>query len=148
MPLPGTRIVHPQFQARWRPIIAATFRSLVRVTRPGNPQGTRDWEAGRTTVATPFVVYSGPARVQSRTTGATRGAATQVADRPVTVGAYLIAVPTDSAPALLRDVVEILECNDDPALQGLVLYVVDVPHADVAWQRNLGCDLHQPTIKR
>lgn len=149
--LPNHHLIHPQFQQRWQHTIRATMRSRIRRTRLGNPQGARDAGAGRTTFPQPWVVYEGEARVQgpprSRSHG-TAGSTTMVGDRILPIAAYLVAEPADVAPALVGDVVEILEAPDDPALVDLTLIVADVSHADIAWQRSYGCDLHQPTIRR
>jgi hypothetical protein len=146
-PLPNTKIIPANWQEFHRPTIQATFRSTVRLTRLGNPQGVRDSTTGRTGFAVPYIVYEGEARVQSRTTGAARGGTTSVADRVLTIGAYLIALPADSEIAAVGDVVEVLTCLDSPHLAGLSLVVVDVPAADIAWQRSYGADLYQPTIR-
>lgn len=145
--LPNTRVVPDDFQQRHAGVIAATFRSTVRLMRLGNPQGVRDPAAGKTAFPVPWPVHEGQARIQSRTTGATLGRAVPVADRLVTLGAYLVALPTDSEPGRVGDVVEVLSCPDYPALNGLELIVVDVPGADIAWQRSYGCNLRQPTIR-
>ena len=145
--LPNQKIIPDNWAEFHRLTIAATFRSTVRVTRLGNPQGVRDSTAGRTGFAVPYIVYDGPARIQSRTTGETKGGTTTVADRQLTIGAYLVALPTDSEAAVVGDTVECLTVADDPAIQGLNLVVVDVPHADIAWQRSYGADLYQPTIR-
>lgn len=151
MPLPGTHIVHPQFAEHWRPTIAATFRSEVRLTRLGNPQGVRDPDTGRTNFPAPYVVYEGSARVQSRggvtSTQAGGGRNTNVGDHIVTVGAYLLVMPSDTAAAKIGDTVKILSCPDTPALSLLTLTVVEVPAADVAFQRSYGCNLQEPTIR-
>lgn len=143
MPLPNHRIVHPRFQQAWQPTIQATMRATVRLSRLGNPQGVRDPATGRTTFPTPTPVYEGCGRVQVRS----GGSLTPVADRQVTVGAYLVALPAAVRDVRVDDVVEVLACPDDEALQGLTLVVRDVGHADVVLQRNVGCDLHQPTIR-
>lgn len=147
MPLRGTSIIHPRFQQHMAPTIAATFRSSGRLMRLGNPQGIRDPEVGRTTFPTPWPVYEGPVRLQSRGDGSAQGRTAPVGDRLVTLGAYLLALPATSEPARLGDIFEVLECPDMPGLIDAKLKVVDAPQADTAVQRSYGADLHQPTIR-
>lgn len=147
MPLPGTKIIPANWAQHHATTIRATFRSTVRVTRLGNPQGVRDTTTGRTAFPVPYVVFEGEARIQSRGTGVAMGGTTTVADRILTIGGYLVACPADAEQARINDTVEILRCDDTPALVGLTLVVVEIPAADIAWQRNYGCDLRQPTIR-
>lgn len=147
MPLPGTRIIPTNWQARHRPLIAATFRTELRVIRLADQRGTRNETTGRTSFAVPYIVYEGLARVQSRTGTGRNGGPVPVGDRMVTLGAYLVALPTDTQPGRIGDIVEIVTCPDAPALNGLSLKILDTPAADIAWQRSYGCDLHQPTAR-
>jgi hypothetical protein len=146
-PLPGGRIIHPNFQQHWAATIAGAFRSAGKLVRLGNPQGVRDWETSRTEFAVPYVVYDGPARIQSRGDGSTRGGTTTVADRILTIGSYLLVLPADSEPGKVGDIWETAECDDTPWLVGQSLVLVEVSAADIAWQRSYGCDLYQPTIR-
>ncbi len=145
--LPNQKLIPPNFQADWAPTIADTMMSVVRVTRLGNPQGVRDPDTGRTTFPTPWIVHEGPARIQSRGTGVVQGGTTTVADRTLTIGSSMVALPADSEPALVGDTVKVLSCPDTPWLVGKTLAVVEISAADVAFQRSLGCNLHEPTIK-
>jgi hypothetical protein len=143
VPLPHTRLVHPAFVNHHRQTVAATFGATVKVSRP-DLVGTRNATTGKTTFAEPALIYEGPARVQARNRAT---APVPVADRIVTVGAYLLVLPDDAPAALLRDLVDVVEVPHAPVLEGSRLHIVDSPQADVAWQRNYGCDLYQPTAK-
>ncbi|MEV1315366.1 DUF6093 family protein [Micromonospora arborensis] len=114
----------------------------VRLSKPGQ-LGTRDPVTGATPTLPPVPYYEGPGRVQARG-GA--GPADSTAEREVTVGPYLVAVPVDIGGAVpeLGDVVDVLS-GDDPLLAGERLYVVEVPTASILLQRSLFCDLHQPS---
>jgi hypothetical protein len=114
----------------------------VRLSKPG-VLGVRDAVSGSTPAAAPRRYYQGPGRVQARGGAAPAGS---TADREVTVGPYLVAVPVDLAGETpeLGDLVDVLDA-DDPLLVGARLYVVEVPAATVILQRNLGCDYQQPT---
>lgn len=147
--LPNMRIIDPRFQVVHQTMIRGTMRSTIRVIRLADQQGTRDPAAGRTTFATPYIVHDGPGRIQARGGGATArgpgGAAESVAGRVVAVGSYLVAIPSDTESPVVGDTVKIIQCPDDRSLEGRTLSVVDVPHSDIAWQRNLGCDLIEST---
>ena len=151
MPLPATRMLPDNWQEAHRPVIAATFRSKIQITRLADRRGTRDQIAGRTSFATPWVLYDGGARVQSRGGGATSrgpgGAAVGVNDRIITIGSYLVAIPTDADEVKVDDLILVLSCPDSPVLVGLGLKVVEVTYADIAWQRSLGCDLQEPSAR-
>lgn len=142
MPLPATRMVPDDWQQRHAATIRVTMRSTVQVVRRADRVGTRDATVGRTSWATPYIVYEGAARVQSRSAVNTR-----FADRQAAVGDYLVAVPADAAAVKVDDVVEVTSCPDSPALTDLTLVVRDCPQADVAWQRNLLCDLVEPSAR-
>ena len=150
-PLPNTQIVPRNWQQFHRPTIQATFRSAVRISRLTDRQGTRDPVTGRTSFATPVPVYEGGARIQSRGGGATSrgpgGAAVGVNDRIITIGSYLVAIPTDADEVKVDDLILVLSCPDSPVLVGLGLKVVEVTYADIAWQRSLGCDLQEPSAR-
>lgn len=125
----------------------------VRLSKPGR-LGVRDPVTGATPVLPAARYYEGRGRVQARG-GATPAGST--ADREVTSGPYLVAVPIDLAAAAdvlvdlvdavpeIGDVVDVLDA-DDPLLIGQRLYVTEVPTASIVLQRNLGCDIHQPTM--
>lgn len=140
--LPGTHVVHPRMGTHLAASVAGGMTSTVRLRHP-DQVGTRNSVTGKTTFAATAAYYDGPARVQ------TRGGAspTDQADRQVTIGDYLVAVPTDAGAPQLADLVEVVE-SPDPQLVGAVLIVRDVGRADILLQRNLGCDLHQATTPR
>lgn len=142
MPLPNHAPVHRDFQSHHAPLIASTFRSGVILSRP-IVAGTRNATTGRTAFADPTTLFEGCARIQSRSAGN----ATQVGDRAVTTGTYLIALPADSEAARVGDLITVVSCPDAPSLVDAVLKIVDVPAADIAWQRSYGCDLEQPAVR-
>jgi hypothetical protein len=142
VPLPNTRIIHPRWRRHYEPAVLGGMTARVRLSKPAR-LGVRDPVSGRTPTLPPARYYEGPGRVQARG-GANPAAST--AEREVTVGSYLVAVPIDLGGAApeLGDLVDVLDA-DDPLLIRSRLYVVEVPAASIVLQRNLGCDLHQPT---
>lgn len=139
-PLPNTRVVHPRMLAHLAPAVAGGMRSTVRMRNP-DQVGVRDSVTGKTTYTPAVPYYEGVGRVQGR--GGANPA--DQADRQITVGDYLVAVPVDAGAPQLGDLVDVVDSPDDPALTGLVLVVREVGRADITLQRNLGCDLQTPT---
>lgn len=138
MPLPNHHLIHPRFEAHHRPVAERAMTITGRLLRP-DETGTRDPVSGRTTFANPALVYEGPAKVK-----ANAGSPSVQAERIVTVGGYLLVLPADCPLPHVRDVFEV-DDGGDPTLQGAVLRVVDVPRNTLSFQRNIGCDIEQPT---
>ncbi|MBM0237735.1 hypothetical protein JNW88_12210 [Micromonospora sp. ATA32] len=142
MPLPNTRVIHPRFEQHHRPVTESAMTTTGRLLRP-DETGTRDPVSGRTTFAEPALVWEGSARLRANT-----GTPTVQADRIVTVGGYLLVLPADTPVPHVRDVWEVGDCDGDPSLAGARLRVVDVPRSGLSWQRNIGCDIEEPTNRR
>lgn len=142
MPLPNTRMIHPQWQARNARVALGGMQTRIRLSRPQR-LGVRDPVSGKTALQPEWIYYEGPARLQSRGAAAPGGAETGAM---VTRGNYLLVVPLDIGDGVPRldDVADVLS-SPDPLHLGLRLYVVDVPTATQILQRNLGADLYQPT---
>lgn len=141
MPLPNARIIHPRFVAHHAATLAAGMTATVRLSHPGG-LGERDTHTGATPQDPATAYYEGPGRVQVQ---GVQNVADSLTDRRLATGAYLVAVPVDvgGTPARL-DLVDVVDCRDDPLLTGLRLHVVDVPTDSILLQRTLGCDLVQP----
>ncbi|MEV2239523.1 DUF6093 family protein [Micromonospora sp. NPDC049891] len=143
MPLQGSRVVHPLFEAHHRPVSESAMTVDVRLMRPVEG-GVRDKAAGVTTFPEPQTVWSGRARVRSNL-----GTSPSVqADRVVAVGAYQVILPADAPTPRVRDYFDLLGGVSDPSLVGMLLRVVDVPRSGLSWQRNVGCDVEQPINRR
>lgn len=140
MPLPNASIIHPDFTAHHAATILAGMTCTVRLSHPGG-MGARDTTTGATPQLLPEAYYEGPGRIQVQSQQTPNDT---TSDRRLVTGAYLVAVPVDvgGTPARL-DLVDVLDCRDDPLLTGLRLVVVDVPMDSIILQRSLGCDLHQ-----
>ena len=142
-PLPGTRVVHPDFQAHHQPPVLGQMTAACTVTRPSSEPNSWDDAAGRHVYPAAAQVYAGICRVQRQADGAP----VTVADRTATVTRVVVTVPVGTSPAQVNDVVEVTACPDDPDLVGLPLKVKDVRHASIAWQRDLVCDLQPATTR-
>jgi len=140
MPLPGTRVIHPRFEAHHAPVSAGAMTCHVRLLRP-DTVGTRDDEAGRQLFADPAVIYVGPARIQARDVG--RAQIRDVADRNLTRGDYLVVLLRQCPPALVRDLVEVVREADE--LDRVTYVVKEAKRGSLRWETDLGCDLMNPT---
>ncbi len=142
MPLPHMRVVHPRFESHHRPVSESAMTVTGRLLRPSEA-GVRDPAAGKTTFPPDTLIFEGPARV--RAYGSTTGVQ---AERIVTVGSYLLVLPADCPVPHVRDVWVVDDCAGDLSLVGVRLRVVDVPRSGLSWQRNVGCDIEEPTNRR
>lgn len=138
-PLPNHRLIHPRFESHHRPVSEAAMTVRGRLLRP-DTTGVRDPVSGRTAFAEPQVLFEGAARIR-----ANAGAPTVQADRVVTLGRYLLILPADSPQPQVHDVWQVDGCDGDPSLERTRLRVVDVPQSGLSWQRNVGCDIEEPT---
>jgi hypothetical protein len=141
MPLPGSRVLHPAFQAAHRP--AAEQAMTVRITfaRPGagvpgafDPAtGTRAARSG----ARPVAVTK--ARVQA-TASADR--TTVAGEQVITLRGYTVSVPVEVTGLRVDDVATVTSIGpeDDPDLLGARLRVRDVVVGSITWQRVLVCE--------
>lgn len=145
MPLPNTRVIHPDFQAHHRAVTDGAMAATCVITRPSSP-GTPVFDEGTATSthSTPATVYNGPCRITARPVAP---AGEVVADRTVDLGDYIVGIPADAAAVQVNDQVTVQVNGDDPTLVGLRLTVNGVRHGSIAWQRDLTCDLSQPTTR-
>ena len=140
MPLPGHPLIDPRMEGHYRPVASRALPCVVRLSRL-DTVGVRDPHTGRTVFADPVVLYEGPGRVLHQ--GA--GAASVNAERVVTVGTYLLFVPSTVTGPLLGVVGQVVSAPN-PDLLALRLRVVDTPHNSLSWQRVLGCDTETPVV--
>lgn len=142
MPLPTTRLFHPSFEAHHRPVADGQATGTCRVDRPSS--GTVwDDTTGTETPAPPTVVYDGPCRYQYQSAA---GQPT-VADTPVPLADVRVVVPADGTEYRVNDVVTVLAAPTNPDLVGRRLNVQAVSGSSVSWQRDLYCQLRQPTSR-
>lgn len=143
MPFPHTRAIPPDLAGYFADTVTGGMTATVDIRHPDDVQ-VRDPETGRTgfVEATPF--YDGCARVQGSGTGP---ASETPAGRQLATGSYLIAVPHTVTEARIGDLVRVHCGADDPAADGLVLQVVDIPKASIILQRSLRCELPQKAQK-
>jgi hypothetical protein len=154
VPLPNSRVVHPQFEAHHRPVSANAMPAECTITRPSSPSpaGWND-ATGRNVYPAPTTVYPttghGVCRVNRGGPGGQGSAApVTVADRAVTVAQYTVVIPADAAALVqVHDIVTITRCPGDPDLVGRKLWVTDSARGSLTWERVLNCELQPPTTR-
>ncbi len=143
--LSNTRVIHPAFQAHHRPVTDGAMSATCVITRPASSGTPAFSEAAATSQhPAPATVYDGKCRITVRSVAPTGEV---VADRTVYPAEYIVSIPADAPAAQVNDLVRITACAGDPALVGLRLTVGQVRHGSIAWQRDLICDLSQPTTR-
>lgn len=132
MPLPATRVIHPAFSERHRPVASGGHTATVRIVRPATagvtgPDGT--W-----TPPPVVVVYEGAASISPRPT--TQRAAMVQGERRIVLREYIVGIAWDAAVVAVDDLVEVTGAAD-PLLSGTVLRVADVRGGAEQWERIL-----------
>lgn len=143
MPLPNTRVIHPDWAARHRPTATGTMTATIAWRHPDQTQTGFDDETGRPTFGPSDAYFEGPARVQAMSTNAQQ---TLVAEQDITQQAYLVSVEWDAATDVgtgfraddIGDVVAV-DDNGNPTLVGKALTVRSVIEGSLAFQRDLIC---------
>lgn len=146
MPLPNARIIPAGWQAHHRPVVVTSMTATGQLRRP-DLTGTRSTATGRTTFATPELIYTGPCRVQLRSTSGGSGTVVTVADHTTTRGDYLIVIPSTAPVALVGDRWTVTADPHNPALVGLSFQVVFVAKGSLTWEQDLDCNLETPTAR-
>ena len=140
MPLQNSTVIPPEWQTHHRPVAVGGMNALVEVVRE-DVKGTRSKASGLTGYGAGLQVYQGPGSITDR--GASSTAA--IGERETTMGAYTISLPAEVVGAMVGDVVHVIHCPDNPNLTGARFRVLEVGSSSLTFQRDLGCDLQQPT---
>jgi hypothetical protein len=144
VPLPNTRLVPERFQEYHQATVRGQMTAECVITRPASGTPTYNPTTITSTFSTPTQVYAGICRVRGPITG---DAAVAVADREMAYTAYPVTIPIDSPAVQRNDLVEVTKCPDDPALVGVKLRVLAAQRGSIVWQRDLACELAQPTTR-
>lgn len=147
MPLRGTRVIHPRFQAHHQAVVAGQMTAECTITRTAST-GTVpafDETAGRSVHPASVTVYSGPCRVQmqSDTSGNT-----EVGHRMVSSATCRVTIPYNADLMEVGDLVQVTAAADDPDLAGLTLTVTGVHRSSIRWQQDLVCEMQPPPTVR
>lgn len=132
MPLPGSRVIHPQWEALHRPVLATTRTAQITFRRFSGPPVYNE-ETGDTTRPTTDV-YVGMFRIQEHQISAHE---TDAAAQQITTHAYQVsgAVEVDLQ---INDVGTVDTC-DDPTLVGRDLLVTDIQRGSLLFERTITC---------
>jgi hypothetical protein len=141
------RVIPAEWERQHRPVAEATMTAEVVILRHTSG-GVWDEVAGRTTYPDPMQVWSGPARVQRMSQmEITRS----IGDRQVVIRGYTVSLPADAPEIRIGDETQVTapvsEQRGDPLLAGQPLWVHDVRHGSLIWQRDLVC-LNAPPTQR
>ncbi|WP_433460696.1 DUF6093 family protein [Micromonospora sp. CA-248212] len=142
MPLPNTRLIHPRFEEHHRPVAERQATAECRVERPAQ-QALWDDQAGKNVYPPPELLYEGPCRYQYLS------AAGQpvVADTTTPLADVRITLPVGSVVYQANDQVTLTATATNPDLVGRGLSVTAVSGSSISWQRDLTCQLRQPTTR-
>lgn len=149
MPLPNTRVIHPDWSNRNRPVAEGTMTGTCTITRAASTSTVPAFDEvlGVSIPPTPTAVYGGICRVQRAVASE---AHPTVADREVTQRDYYVMLPVAQADAVeiqVNDIVTFNTMPDDPTLVGRVMRVRDVRAGSLLWQRDLVCEDTTPTTR-
>lgn len=143
MPLPSTRVIHPEWAEHHRPVAEGGMTATCSLRLPGGTAtGDFDDEAGNTPAESNAPYHSGPCRIQAMSTRAQEALA---AEQEVTSLAYLVTVEWDAgtpeqdieAKHLVH--IDSVDDNGDPTLVGKDLVVRSVVHGSLVFERDLIC---------
>ena len=143
MPLPNTRMIHPLFEQHHRPTANEQMTAECRIERPSSEPASWDDTTGRHTYPQPTVLYEGECRWQYQLDAGQ----TVVADRTIPAAVVRIVVPVAAEPYQANDLVTLTASEHNPDIVGRTLTVQAVNGSSVSWQRDLNCQMRQPTTR-
>lgn len=125
MPLPGSRLFHHGFERWGRQVAAGQATAWCRIT---------------TTLFD--LVWEGQCRVQQAGQGVLT--ASGVGDSRITAADYVVVITADESGVTAGHLVEIVQCDGDPALVGSQLVVTGVTRGSIRFQQTLTCTMNGP----
>lgn len=143
MPLPNTRLIHPRFEDHHRPVAAGQMTGTCRIERPSTDPPTWDDTAGRDVQAPPTLLYDGPCRYQYLSPAGQP----IVADAETPLADVRITVPVPAVEYQDNDLVTMTASTKNPDIADRKLTVTAVSGSSISWQRDLTCQLRQPTTR-
>lgn len=133
MPLPNTRVIHPDWSEHHRPTAEGTMTATCEITRRATG-GTTD-ASGTYTPAAPTTIHTGPCRVQALTT---QRQVVVIGETQETRHRYLVTIRY-AADIHIGDLVRIT-ASVDGGLVGRQLRVTDTTYGSEQWERDLNCE--------
>lgn len=138
MPLPGSRVLHPRWAARSRPVAESLLEDWVEIRRPGGTPGAFDPNTGAQ-ASTPTAAYHagwGSVQVLPGIDQVHDQAGQQVS----TLG-YRVSVEADAPEPAVGDIVRVVTPgpNSDALLAGREMTVRSAETGSAHWTRDLIC---------
>lgn len=113
------------------------------IERPSSDPPVWDDVLGRDVPAAPTVLYEGPCRYQYLSPAGQP----IVADQTTPLADVRVTVPVAATVYQTNDVVRLTGTATNPDLPGRRLVVAAVSGSTISWQRDLTCQLRQPTTR-
>lgn len=132
MPRPNSRVIHPDWEARHRPVLATTRTATVTFRRFSGPP-VHDPETG-STGRPKAIVYTGEFRIQEDQVTAS---VTDAAAQQITTHRYQLSGEVEVALEI-GDVGTVTATND-PTLVGRELRVTDIERGSLLFERTFIC---------
>ncbi|MEV1013774.1 DUF6093 family protein [Micromonospora sp. NPDC049801] len=142
VPLLNTYLIHPRFEAHHRPVADKQATAECRVERPAQ-QAVWDDAAGQNVYPPPALLYEGPCRYQYLSPAGQP----VVADTTTPLADVRITLPVGAVVYQTNDLVTLTATATNPDLVGRGLTVTAVSGSSISWQRDLTCQLRQPTTR-
>jgi hypothetical protein len=139
MPRPNSPVIPDGWEAHHRPVAEATMTATCTVARV--LAGTFNGVEGKSAYPTPSNIYTGACRVQAASRFALLA---QAGEKPTTTRHYLVSIPLSATQPQVNDLVTVTAATD-AALVGLRLIVTDIKGGSLVWERDLVCEVHEPT---
>lgn len=143
MPLANTKVIDPRFEEHHRPVAEGQMTGTCRIERPSPDPPTWDDVAGRDVYPPPELLYDGSCRYQYLSLAGQP----IVADAPTPLADVRITVPAGAVEYQVNDVVTMTGSPKNPDIADREMTAQAVSASSISWQRDLTCQLRQPTTR-
>lgn len=140
--LPNTTVIHPLFEQHHRPVAEGQMTGICRIERPAT-EPVWDDQAGRDVYPSATLLYDGPCRYQYLSPAGQP----IVADTITPLADVRVTVPVGAVEYQANDVVTMTGSDNNADIADRTLSVTAVSGSSISWQRDLLCQLRQPTTR-
>lgn len=141
--LPNTRVIHPRFEQHHRPVAAGQMTASCRIERPSTDPPIWDDVAGLDVQPPPTLLYDGPCRYQYLSPAGQP----IVADALTPLADIRVTVPVPAVEYEVNDMVTMTGSTNNSDITDRKLTITAVSGSSISWQRDLTCQLRQPTTR-
>jgi hypothetical protein len=134
-PFPSTRVIHGRWSEHHQGASASGMTCRVRITIPGEGDGTFDESAGKTTTPNDQLLWDCPARIAAEF----RARDADLAEQSTTTQRYDVAVPASVDAVPYAATVLVYEAPNDPSMVGRRLFVESTYFASERFERVMVC---------